>query len=173
MKLNRCPICRCNIDIFALAKDEATSQLLAKLAKIDTLSGTSLMDYLTLFAPAKTALTANKALRLVTEVEALSGGDWGRLAVAMATTVDIQRAKQQRGETVKPFTTHNYLKKVFEQMPNEEPQRTALAPLGGALPSANATATVFADFSRAGLVATGNKSKTAQTMDAINARKLK
>lgn len=131
MKLNRCPICRCNIDIFALAKDGATSQLLGKLAKLDTLTGCALMDYLSLFTPEKTAMTSDKALRLVTEIEAKADGDWARMALAMATTVDIQRAKQQRGECVKPFNSHGYLDKVFAQTPTSNAQPKAVAPVGG------------------------------------------
>ncbi len=130
MKLNRCPICRCNVDIFALAEDEASSQLLAKLAPLDTLSGAALTGYLTLFSPAKTALTSSKALRLVCEVEALAQGNWPRIALAMASTVDTMRAKQQRGEEVSVFNSHVYLKKVLKQIP-EGDTLPVIAPLGG------------------------------------------
>ncbi len=135
MKLNRCPICHSHLDILALAKDEVTSELLGKLAKLDTLSGTSLMSYLSLFSPAKSSLSADRALRLINEVETLGSGDWQRLAKAMATTVyNIQNKRRDEyanNKAIKPMKNHNYLKQVFDDIPaisDSEQKVVALSP---------------------------------------------
>lgn len=120
MRFNRCPICHCCIDIVALAKDEASSQLLAKLSRLDTLAGNALLDYMMLFTPPKSALATDRALRLVEEVEALADGDWTRLAAAMVVTVDNMRTKAKRGESVKQFKSHAYLKTVLDETQSGE-----------------------------------------------------
>ncbi len=127
MKLNRCPICHSPVDIFALAKDEATSKLLGKLAGLDTLTGNALLDYLGLFTPAKTALATDRALRLIEEIECLAAGDWLRVAAAMVATVDNMRQQTQSGKPVKQFKSHAYLQKVFEQTQSGEALIPALS----------------------------------------------
>ncbi|PID65959.1 MAG: hypothetical protein CR977_00120 [Gammaproteobacteria bacterium] len=131
MRLNRCPICHSPVDIFALAKDDATSKLLGKLAGLDTLTGNALLDYLGLFTPAKTALATDRALRLIEEIECLAGGDWLRVAAAMVATVDNMRQQTQSGKPVKQFKSHAYLQKVFEQtQPGEALMPTVPASAG-------------------------------------------
>ncbi len=134
MRLNRCHICHSNLNVFALAEDEASAKLLGKLSTFDTLTGNALMGYLTLFAPAKTALTSSKSLRIVNEVEALADGDWARAAVAMATTVESIRSQRQQGKETSVFNSHTYLKKVLAQT-EAQPLAPVVAPLGGQTPS--------------------------------------
>lgn len=84
MKFNRCPICHSCFDVMALAQDEATQQVLARLAKFDTLTGVALLGYLGLFCPAKSQLSAGRTLTLLNELEQIAGDNWHRLAVALS-----------------------------------------------------------------------------------------
>ncbi len=120
MKLNRCPICHSLFDVMALAQDEATKELLVKLAKFDTLTGVAVMGYLSLFCPAKSQLTASRSLTLINEIEVLSGGDWQRLAVALEAVTQTMWSKKRNGDAVSQFKNHNYLKKVFAEAPSDE-----------------------------------------------------
>lgn len=113
MKINRCPICHSLFDVMTLAQDEATRELLSKLATFDTLTGSALLGYLSLFCPPKSQLTAAKSLSLINEIDALANGDWSAMAVAMDATVQTMWAKKRQGETVGQFKNHNYLMKVF------------------------------------------------------------
>ncbi|MGY0399465.1 MAG: hypothetical protein ACWIPH_05930 [Ostreibacterium sp.] len=116
MKLNRCPICRSDIDLQALVQSEAGKELLGKMATLDTLTGNALLSYMSLFRPMRGSLSHDRALRLVTELEIIANGDWIRLAVAMQATVENMHIKAQQGQVIKPFKNHHYLEKVLEDV---------------------------------------------------------
>lgn len=124
MKLTRCPVCHEHISLTCLVQDEAGRELLAMLAKLDTLSGAALVTYLALFRSSKRDLANDRALRLARELEELANGDWVRLAVAMSATVERMREKGN----AKPFANHNYLKKVFEEVPADVSSRVTVMP---------------------------------------------
>lgn len=133
MKLNRCPVCHSLFDVMTLAQDEATRELLSKLATFDTLTGAALLGYLSLFCPPKSQLTAAKSLSLINEIDALANGDWSAMAVAMDATVQTMWAKKHKNETVGQFKNHNYLMKVFADV--DTTAIASVAPVGG-MPSA-------------------------------------
>ncbi len=132
MKLNRCPICHSLFDVMALAQDEATQEVMVRLAKLDTLTGTALLSYLSLFCPAKSQLSADRSLTLMNELEALENGNWQRLGLAMATVSTVMQDKKRGGKPVSQFKNHNYLKKVLAEMDTQPP-----VALPSALPQTN------------------------------------
>ncbi|TNC80692.1 MAG: hypothetical protein C9356_12390 [Oleiphilus sp.] len=112
MQLGRCPCCHHRIDLQAIVQDEASSQLLALLAKQPRDVSVPLIQYLGLFRPAKQDLSNTRALKLAKEVLELSGP----LSAALERTVDNiqkQRAAQSKGQ---PLANHNYLKQVLETL---------------------------------------------------------
>ncbi|MBS9780904.1 MAG: hypothetical protein KGV56_00240 [Gammaproteobacteria bacterium] len=121
MKLNRCPICHSLFDVMTLAQDEATQELLVRLAKFDTQTGTALLSYLSLFCPPKSQLSADRSLTLINELETLEDGNWQRLGLAMATVSAVMQDKKRGGKPVSQFKNHNYLKKVLAEMDTQPP----------------------------------------------------
>ncbi len=134
MKLNRCPICHSLFDVMTLAQDEATQEIMVKLAKLDTQAGTALLSYLSLFCPPKSQLSADRSLTLINELETLENGNWQRLGLAMATVSAVMQDKKREGKPVSQFKNHNYLKKVLAEMDTQPP---ALLPttVGGVAPT--------------------------------------
>lgn len=110
MQLNRCPVCHSRISLEQLCQDEAGRELLALLAKLDSLSGTAVVSYIGLFRSASRDLANDRALKLTQETLALAEPNW--LIPALQETVEGLRAKRQQGQ-VQPLTNHNYLKRVL------------------------------------------------------------
>ena len=110
MQFNRCPVCHSRISLEQLCQDEAGRELLALLAKLDSLSGTAVVSYIGLFRSAKRDLTNDRALKLTQETLALAEPNW--LIPALQETVESIRVKRQQGQ-VQPLTNHNYLKRVL------------------------------------------------------------
>lgn len=154
MKLNRCPICHSCFDVMALAQDQATQQVLVRLANFDTLTGIALLGYLSLFCPAKSQLSAGRTLTLLNELEQIADGNWPRLVIAMSTTVEAKQAQKRNSQTVKQFTNHNYLLKVLDEIPNDA---------GSSLVPVNSIAKPAVPQ---------QQTKTTATLTAIEARKL-
>lgn len=156
MKLNRCPVCHSLFDVMTLAQDEATRELLSKLATFDTLTGTAMLGYLSLFCPPKSQLTAAKSLSLINEIDTLANGNWLAMAAAMEATTQTMWAKKRGGETVGQFKNHNYLMKVFADV-----DTTAIA---NAIPTG-------ATLSVAPRLDNKHKSKTRGAIEALEALK--
>ena len=113
MQLERCPVCHSKIGLEQLCQDAAGRELLALLAKMDSLSGTALVSYIGLFRSANRDLANDRALKLAHEALALA--DANRLIPALQETIESLRDKRQQGQT-KPLTNHNYLKRVLESV---------------------------------------------------------
>lgn len=122
MQLTRCPVCHSRIGLEQCTQDEAGRELLAILAKQDTLTGSALVAYLGLFRSPNRDLSNDRALKLANEVLALA--DTYRLTSCLAHTVESLRAKRQeqhaQGMSIKPLSNHNYLKKVLESTPETQ-----------------------------------------------------
>lgn len=127
MKLSRCPICHSAIHLEALIQDEAASELLGVLAKLDRPLALSMVSYLGLFRPEKSDLSNSRALRLVKEVQDLGQG--GPLVSALEQTVNQIRQKRQQGH-MRSLTNHNYLKTVLNGLLTQ--YQTQAAPTGKA-----------------------------------------
>lgn len=113
MQLTRCPVCHSRIGLEQLVQDEAGRELLALLAKVDTLTGTALVSYIGLFRSANRDLANDRALKLAQETLAIEAAQW--LTPALQETVETLKEKRVQGD-VKPLTNHNYLKRVLESV---------------------------------------------------------
>lgn len=103
-------MCHSRISLEQLCQDAAGRELLALLAKCDTLTGTALVSYLGLFRSPSRDLANDRALKLAQETLALEAVQW--LAPALGETVEALLAKRTAGE-VKPLANHNYLRQVL------------------------------------------------------------
>ncbi|OUR88304.1 hypothetical protein A9Q81_24270 [Gammaproteobacteria bacterium 42_54_T18] len=112
MKLGRCPTCHATVHLDAMVQDEAGRELMATLAKLNSKTGSSVLQYVGLFRPAKSDLNNGRALKLLTEALDLTANLQLLTAGCDATVRNIY-SKRQSGETVKPLTNHNYLKQVL------------------------------------------------------------
>ena len=106
MRLTRCPICHSRISLEALVQDEAGRELLALVARLDTLTGAALG----LFRSASRDLANERALKLARETLGMTI-DTARLAIALSETVEALRGKPRQ-----PLKNHNYLTKVLESV---------------------------------------------------------
>lgn len=113
MQLARCPVCHSRIGLEQLVQDEAGSELLGLLSKLDTQSGAALVTYLGLFRSGSRDLTNDRALKLVKEVLQIEAPQW--LTPALQETIESLREKRMSGD-VKPLANHNYLKRVLESV---------------------------------------------------------
>jgi hypothetical protein len=112
MKLGRCPTCHATVHLDAMVQDEAGRELMAALAKLNSKAGSSVLQYVGLFRPAKSDLNNGRALKLLSEALDLTA-NLQLLAAGCDATVRNIHSKRQSGETVKPLTNHNYLKQVL------------------------------------------------------------
>jgi hypothetical protein len=113
MQLARCPVCHSRISLDQLVQDEAGSELLGLLSKLDTQTGTALVSYLGLFRSGSRDLTNDRALKLAKEIMQIEATQW--LTPALQETIESLREKRMNGE-VKPLANHNYLKRVLESV---------------------------------------------------------
>jgi len=116
MKLGRCPTCHAAIHADAMVQDEAGRDLMATLAKLNSKVGSSVLQYVGLFRPAKSDLNNGRALKLLSETLELTANLPLLAAGCEATLKNMhtkRNASQITGETVKPLTNHNYLKQVL------------------------------------------------------------
>ena len=125
MQLGRCPVCHSRISLEQLCQDAAGRELLALLAKCDTITGTALVSYLGLFRSPSRDLANDRALKLAQETLALEAVQW--LTPALAETVEALKAKRAAGET-KPLANHNYLRQVLASVIT---RGTGVAHVGG------------------------------------------
>lgn len=153
MQLCRCPVCHSRIALEALVLDQATSELLALVARCDTALATALVSYLGLFRSANRDLDHARSLRLAREVLALASGN--TLAQALAETVESIRSKRERGD-VRPLSNHNYLKQVLGSVAGAQIDREP---------------TVVADATTVGQRGRMPQSKTGQGLSALEALK--
>lgn len=113
MKLCRCPICHSDLTLEALIEDESGQELLRLILSMSHDCGRHAVDYLGLFKPAKSALSNNRALKILQSLLELYPCS-NLLAHALAETVESVRKNRREGGRVEPLVNHNYLKKVYE-----------------------------------------------------------
>lgn len=115
MKLGRCPVCKSHIHIEGLAQDDASRELLGRLAKMPKRLSHAALSYIGLFRPEKSDLSNGRALKLLDESLALCASH-DALIEAMSQTVSQIHAKRQRDKVYQPLKNHNYLKQVLESV---------------------------------------------------------
>lgn len=113
MKLCRCPICHSDLTLEALIEDDGGQELLRLILSMSHDCGRHAVDYLGLFKPAKSALSNNRALKILQSLLELYPCS-NLLAHALAETVESVRRNRREGGRVEPLANHNYLKKVYE-----------------------------------------------------------
>lgn len=113
MKLCRCPICHSDLTLEALIEDESGQELLRLILSMSHDCGRHAVDYLGLFKPAKSALSNNRALKILQSLLELYPCS-NLLAHALAETVESVRRNRREGGRIEPLANHNYLKKVYE-----------------------------------------------------------
>ncbi|WP_102798753.1 hypothetical protein [Bowmanella denitrificans] len=116
MKLGRCPVCRTGLHLDALVQDTAGKTLLGTVAALSTEQAAALVGYLALFRPAKSDLANSRALRLISEVQALTVNRQALTQALEQTTQQISARRNESGDA-KPLSNHNYLKKVLHSLP--------------------------------------------------------
>lgn len=116
-----CPVCGTEFPIEAGWAEADGKRLAALLAGFDPAVGRAAVGYLRLFKPAKTALRAAKALRLVDELGALvaSGrvcrderGGVERPAKPAHWAAGMEQMVERRAGLSLPLDSHNYLRAV-------------------------------------------------------------
>jgi len=157
-RLPRCNVCHSRLNWDGLVQDEAQQDLDGLLLDLDRELRRALVLYLSLFRPRTRDLDSDRAYRLAKDVIALHS-DQAILKAALNETTDALRAKQSIDPAWKPLGTsgsksawHNYLKRVIE----------SVAARGVSAPTPVATLSVTP-------AASAPKSKTAQTIDMLNA----
>jgi hypothetical protein len=114
MHLTTCPICHSAIDLLSLVEDEASSELLGEVSKIESWLAPNVLLYLGLFKPGKSKLNNSRALKLLKETLALSSNTRLFLKACEATVLNIRQARKT--QTAKPFKDHAYLIRVIDSM---------------------------------------------------------
>lgn len=116
-----CPVCGTEFPIEAGWAEADGKRLAALLAGFDPAVGRAAVAYLRLFKPAKTALRAAKALRLVDELGALVAtgrvcrderGGVERPAKPVHWAAGMEQMLAQRDRLSLPLENHNYLRAV-------------------------------------------------------------
>jgi len=114
MHLTTCPICHSTIDLLSLVEDEASSELLAEVSKLESWLAPNVLLYIGLFKPAKSKLNNSRALKLLKETLALSSNSRLLLKACEATVLNIRQARKT--QTAKPFKDHKYLIQVIDSL---------------------------------------------------------
>lgn len=107
-----CPCCYAKFPLDSAVQHDAASEMQLLLAGLEPGVAKPLIQYLSLFRPAKNSLGWSKALSLSKEALELTN-DKTKLGMAFTQTVLQMRDKQQAGEFSK-LTNHRYLARVLE-----------------------------------------------------------
>lgn len=117
-----CPVCGAEFDLAVAFASEADQQALARLAAVSIPLGSRVLQYITLFTPAKQRLTGAKKVKLLMQLlpdlerQAIThkGRDWAVPLPAWAQAIDQMLAGRERLEL--PMKGHGYLYAVLASM---------------------------------------------------------
>lgn len=116
-----CPACACEADVEAFFVEPDAKRLAARLAEVEPALGRSVLGYLRLFKPAKTALRLSRAVRIVDELLALveagtvckdERSGLRRPAPPAVWAAGIEQMIGQRDRLTLPIDGHGYLRAV-------------------------------------------------------------
>jgi hypothetical protein len=119
MHLTTCPVCHSAIDLLSLVEDEASSELLAEVSKLESWLAPNVLLYIGLFKPGKSKLNNSRALKLLKETLALASNSRLLLKACEATVLNIREARKT--QKAKPFKDHAYLIRVIDSMAETVP----------------------------------------------------
>ena len=119
-----CPVCGTELDIAVLFSNETDQRALARLAAVSIPLGTRVLQYITLFQPPKTRLTAAKKIKLMLQLlpdlerKAIhhKGRDWNVPLDAWALAFDQMLLARDQGKLDLPMKGHGYLYAVLSGM---------------------------------------------------------
>ena len=112
-----CPVCGAELDVGVLFAHETDQRALARLAAVSIPLGARVMQYVALFTPPKTRLTAAKKIKLLLQLlpdlerQAIThkGRDWSVPLDAWALAFDQMLASRDAGRLELPMKGHGYL----------------------------------------------------------------
>lgn len=112
-----CPVCGAELDVGVLFAHETDQRALARLAAVSIPLGARVMQYVALFTPPKTRLTAAKKIKLLLQLlpdlerQAIhhKGRDWSVPLDAWALAFDQMLASRDAGRLELPMKGHGYL----------------------------------------------------------------
>lgn len=112
-----CPVCGTELDVGVLFAHETDQRALARLAAVSIPLGARVMQYVALFTPPKTRLTAAKKIKLLLQLlpdlerQAIThkGRDWSVPLDAWALAFDQMLASRDAGRLELPMKGHGYL----------------------------------------------------------------
>ena len=119
-----CPVCGTELDMAVLFSSESVQLALARLAAVSIPLGTRVLQYITLFQPPKTRLTAAKKIKLMLQLlpdlerKAIhhKGRDWNVPLDAWALAFDQMLLARDQGKLDLPMKGHGYLYAVLSGM---------------------------------------------------------
>ena len=120
----RCPACRATFSLEVAVQEAEVDRFVATIAG----QPRALLEYLSLWRPARSRLTWARAAKLAEEAVALAravDADSSRFEAALMNTVSGIRAKVADGQGQLPITSHGYLRKVLAARPVATEEATA------------------------------------------------
>lgn len=122
-----CPVCGAELDVGVLFAHETDQRALARLAAVSIPLGARVMQYVALFTPPKTRLTAAKKIKLLLQLlpdlerQAIhhKGRDWSVPLDAWALAFDQMLASRDRGSLELPMKGHGYLYAILAHMADQ------------------------------------------------------
>lgn len=119
-----CPVCGSEMDMSVAFAHESDQRALARLATVSIPMGARVLQYLTLFTPPKTRLTAAKKIKLILQLlpdlerraVTFKGRDWAAPLDVWAQAIDQMLAARDLGRLELPMRGHGYLYAVLSGM---------------------------------------------------------
>lgn len=119
-----CPICGTELTIAQLFANDDSQRAVAQLAEISIPLGSRVLQYLTLFTPARQRLTIPKQVKLLKQLlpdlkrQAITfkGRDWNVPLQAWALGIDQMLAARDAGRLDLPMSSHGYLYSILAGM---------------------------------------------------------
>lgn len=122
-----CPCCGSELDLATLFTDEDSHRAIARLITVSIPLGARVLQYITLFTPPKTRLTAAKKIKLVMQllpdlerqVITHKSRDWLAPRYLWKEAIDQMLASRDSGKLELPMKGHGYLYSVIAGMANK------------------------------------------------------
>ncbi len=116
-----CPTCGTELDMATLFAHEDNQRAFARLATVSIPLGARVLQYITLFTPPKTRLTAAKKIKLLLQLlpdlerKAIQhkGREWAAPLEAWALAIDQMLVSRDAGRLELPMRGHGYLYSVL------------------------------------------------------------
>jgi hypothetical protein len=116
-----CPVCGSELTLAQLFADEDTRRAFSRLASVSIPLGSRVLQYATLFAPAKTRLTVPKQIKIILillpDLERLAithrGRDWAVPLNVWAQAIDQMLVARDMNKLDLPMKGHGYLYSIL------------------------------------------------------------